>query len=162
MTMNWEPQRLPEGMNAYSFESQKKQYPEKGDPGIRYYAGESKGYGVVDCLCFRNGVGEFVGILNHYPADAPNPNYKHPLAVLFGEPEFLERAGNVNIFIHPGYKKCGIATELLDEAMLRWDIDLTQQRYTDEGVEFITRYLEKREHGTSDLPNGGGTGREEA
>jgi GNAT superfamily N-acetyltransferase len=148
--VDWEPQRVPEGMVTYSFESQKRQYPQKGDPGIRYFAGESKGYGVVDCLCFRDGSGELIGVLNHYPTDALNPHYGTLLGTLFGEPEYLEYAGNVNIFIDPDHKREGIATELLEEAESRWHIDLQQQRYTDEGVEFITRYLEKREHGTPD------------
>lgn len=155
--MDWEPQRLPEGMIAYPFESQKRQYPQKGDPGIRYFAGDTR-QGVVDCLCFRDGNGELIGVLNHYPNDVPNPHYGTLLGTLFGEPEFLECAGNINIFIDPDHKRKGIATELLEEAEVRWHIDFQQQRYTDEGVEFITRYLEKREHGKSDRSSRGGTG----
>lgn len=148
--MDWEPTRIPGGSVVYSFESQRMQYPVTGEPGIGYFAGEIKDYGIVDCLLFRGEDGLLLGVLNHYPLDSPNPHYGTVLGSLFGEPEFIERAGNVNIFIHPEHKREGIATALVDEAISRWTIDFQQQQYTDEGVEFIARYLEKREDGPLD------------
>jgi GNAT superfamily N-acetyltransferase len=148
--MDWEPRRIPGGSVVYSFESQRMQYPVKGDPGIGYFAGEVKDYGIVDCLLFRDKSGELLGVLNHYPKDAPNPNYGTALGRIFGEAEFIERAGNINIFIHPLYKREGIASALLDEAQNRWEINFQQQQYTDEGADFIARYLEKRENGKTD------------
>lgn len=142
--MDWEPELIP-GV-VYSFESQERQYPATGAPGLSYFEGHINNYGVVHCLLFRASDERVVGILNHYPKDARNPNYGTALGLLFGEKEFIERAGNINIFIHEDYKRMGIATLLVNEAEVRWGpLNFQQQQYSAEGAEFIRGYLSKRD-----------------
>ena len=66
------------------------------------------------------------GILNHFPADIPGP--------------FPERAGNVTIMVDPRFRRKGIGSKLLAEAMRRWHIDLANQDYTPLGWAFVQRW----------------------
>lgn len=102
---------------ALSWESQAVQYPERGGPGITYFAGETP-FGNVDCLLFYDRKKRLRGILNYYAIDFPP----------------WEKAGNVNIWVHPEARRRGIATRLVRAAMQRWRIDLDQQRFTKEGL----------------------------
>ncbi|MCU1592139.1 MAG: hypothetical protein JWP11_3395 [Frankiales bacterium] len=111
----------------HSWESQVVQYPEDGPPGVSYFAGEVPGGLPVDCLLWRDEDGALRGILNHYPQD-------------YG----LEKAGNVNLWVQPGYYGRGIATALALEVRRRWpDLDRQQQRYTEAGARFLQSYLKR-------------------
>jgi GNAT superfamily N-acetyltransferase len=125
---------------AFEFDSQKIQYPALGEPGISYFSGETF-LGVVDCLLYRDTTGEVRGILNHYSFNAP---WDFPIQALLSGEAFMEHTGNINIFIDPDFKLAGIATDLLDAAAVRWDIDLAQQRYTEDGQKFIRAYITRK------------------
>jgi GNAT superfamily N-acetyltransferase len=107
---------------AFSWESQVKQYPELGAPGIGYFKGDVSDTFPgkwVDCLLFRDPNGQLVGILNHYPFDFP-----------------LEDKGSVNIWVHPRMTRRGIGTQLWDEAVKKWQVSLDKQRFTEAGAKF--------------------------
>lgn len=111
---------------VFTFESQVCQYPHVGAPGIEYFAGDvGDGKPPVDCLLWRDEQGLVRGILNHYPVDYP-PH---------------EKAGNVNLYVHPDWGRRGIATALMHEGerrygLTRWD----QQRYSPAGLQWMLRY----------------------
>lgn len=112
---------------VFSWESQYNQYPKRGVPGIKYFGGHTES-GTVDCLLYFDDNGRLRGILNHYPFTL------YP----------FESKGNVNIFVDPKRRRQGIATALLTEAMKRWDVDLEQQQYTEEGEQFILAFTNPR------------------
>ena len=123
---------------AFSFESQKVQYPALGEPGISYFAGETK-LGVVDCLLWRDKNGVVLGILNYYSFNAL---WDDPILMVLSGEEYMESKGNVNLFVDPAHRRHKIASLLLSAAGERWDIDLAQQRYTADGRKFIEWYSE--------------------
>lgn len=112
---------------AYPFESQVCQYPKLGPPGLGYFKGVIDESKFVDALLWRDDMGLVRGILNHYPQDI----FPH------------ESKGNVNIFIDPAAKRTGIATRLLAEAVVRWNVDFDQQRFTTEGRAFMAAFLRR-------------------
>ena len=114
---------------AFPWESQHRQYPEPGQPGIQYMEGPTP-HGNVDCLLFYDDDGLLRGVLNHYPFSAQTEDGL-----------FLEVEGNVNVFVDPDYRGRGVATALLNEAVLRWPFDVEQQTYTFDGVQFIQKWL---------------------
>lgn len=117
-------------MVAFSFESQVKQYPLEGEPNtIELYLGVQEGFDVpINCLLFRDEVGEVRGILNHYPIDYPP----------------FERAGNVNVFVDPTFRRRGVAIRLIQEAEDRFGpLDLEQQRLTREGYELVKSIIRR-------------------
>jgi len=121
---------------AYSWESQARQYAERGHPGIGYERHYADGRDVgptnpVDCLLMRDQGGELLGILNHYPEDG----YDHGF--------LIEHAGNVNLWVKPSCQRQGIGTALLAEAEKRWTIDYTQQRYSPSGLALL-RSLQRK------------------
>jgi GNAT superfamily N-acetyltransferase len=73
----------------------------------------------IDCLLLYSASGRLQGILNHYPRDEPP----------------YERAGNVNLYVHPDHRRQGIGTALLREAVRRWAVDPRRQRYSPAGYE---------------------------
>ena len=105
----------------FSWESQASQYPAYGTPGVTYFPGVTE-YGTVDCLLYRSDAGIVIGILNHYGFDSP-----------------WEKTGNVNIWVRRDQRRKGIGTALITEADRRWPINLDQQRFTPDGVEFAQR-----------------------
>ena len=114
---------------AYSWESQSVQYAYRDEPGInleRHSVGVVGSMYVIDCLLYRDDEGLLLGILNYYVNDNPE-----------------EKAGNVNIFIHPKHKRQGIATALLTEAAKRWVIDVEQQNFTPEGIRLLDGLIKK-------------------
>lgn len=114
---------------VFSWESQAGQYPAIGSPGIRYYRGSFPGKMkfYVDCWLYRDESGELVGILNHYPI-----------------PSRYQKKGDVNIWVRPDKKRCGIATALLKHALKTYDdIDLRRQDYSNEGLMFIKSFVER-------------------
>lgn len=115
--------------NVYPWESQAQQYPRRGPEGISYFAGEIPEINyTVDCLLYRER-GILVGILNHYPAD------QLP----------WEKAGNVNVWVHPDYQRRGIGTALVAEAVTRWGINFDQQRYTEQGAALANSFHHETE-----------------
>ena len=110
-----------------TWESQACQYPSTGEPGITYLAGDIPDEEPVNCLLYYGKDGRLAGILNHYAVDYPP----------------YEQAGNANTFVHPLKRRQGIATALLKEAMRRWDIDLSQQQYSREGLVLVTRLYQR-------------------
>ena len=108
---------LINAVGVYSWASQARQYPPMGKPGISYFPGVTD-RGTIDCLLWRDDNRRLRGILNHYPFDVPG----------------FEEAGNVNIWVHPGWQRKGIGTALVREAQRRWTIDLTRQRFTTAGA----------------------------
>lgn len=114
-----------------TWESQVIQYPSTGPAGIGYMQGPipevHPGY-YVDCLLYRDLAGRVVGILNHYNEDSPP----------------WERAGNVNLWVHPQRRRQGIATALWLEAKARWpEVTLDSQRFTPEGA-FMANALDRK------------------
>lgn len=113
---------------AYTWESQKRQFPAEGEPGIGYFAGETK-LGVVHTLLYRSWEGHVVGILYYYDRD-------------FGP---WEKAGNVNLLVDPAFQRKGIAMELLEEGERRYGkFNFEQQDYTVEGAALAKAYLRRR------------------
>jgi GNAT superfamily N-acetyltransferase len=113
----------------FSWESQVKQYPTLGAPGIQYFAGVVEGREKpVDCLLCKDVTGHVRGILNHYPVDFLP----------------LEVAGNVNIWVDPEWQRKGIATALIKRCIQMYgQIPVEQQKYTSEGVQLLTAMLKK-------------------
>jgi hypothetical protein len=105
------------------WDSQVGWYPERGTPGLSYFAGQTP-LGVIDCLLWRNEAGELVGILNHYP---------------FRTPEGQE-PGTYNFWVKPGWQRRGIATRLGKEAVQRWGMDLNKQAYTPDGLALVATW----------------------
>lgn len=102
-----------------SWSSQVHQYP-RGRPGLTCFQATHEDYPLapIDCLIERDRQGYVIGILNHFGHDMPP----------------LERAGNVNVLVHPAMQRRGIGTRLLLTAMDLWpDIDLMAQTYTPAG-----------------------------
>lgn len=120
----------------YSWGSQAEQYRAQRKPGVHYerhYVGgkldrPGPGTDPVDCLLFYDADRQLAGILNHYPTTT-----------------FWEQAGNINIWVDPVKLRRGIATALVQEALLRWRIDAEQQRYTMAGAKLVKGLLEKAE-----------------
>jgi len=112
---------------SMSFESQAKQYPPKGEPGISYYPGylNDKAGNIVDCLLYRTADGELVGILNHFGFDLPP----------------YEKKGNFTVLVSIHHLRKGIATQLLQEACRRWPIDFTKQQYTPAGAALANSFV---------------------
>lgn len=105
-----------------SWDSQVRQYPVRGEPGIGYFAGDVShahpGKPPIHCLLYRDENGYVVGILNYYEVDYPP----------------WEEAGNVNVFVKRQNRRQGIGTRLVDEAKHRWGISHRGQRYSAEGA----------------------------
>lgn len=110
-----------------SWESQVVQYPEFGPPGIEYFAGVVEGYAQpVDCLLWRGGDKRVHGILNYYSIDYPP----------------WEKAGNVNVWVQPGWQRKGIGSRLIRVAQRRWGpINWQQQQYTEAGAAFARHMM---------------------
>ena len=133
---------------VWPFSYQAKQYPKDGPSGISYFKGVVDESTWVDCLLFRDDSGKLIGILNHYPFALVDPD----------DPRIVEKRGNINIFIDPKHKNKGIATKLVDEAVSRYSVDLRRQRYSDEGANFINKYVRKLpENKNKPKPSSGAT-----
>lgn len=111
----------------FTWQSQVKQYPPAGEPGMGYFAGSLSDPDLppVDCLLWRSDDGALRGILNHFPVDYPP----------------WEQAGNITLIVDPTRRRQGIAHRLLAEADRRWDVPWTQQGYTKDGLLTVVRFL---------------------
>jgi len=114
----------------YSWASQAMQYPTKGEPGFRHTVEHNRpDDGMpIDCLLYYAESGDLVGILNHYPVDIPP----------------YEKAGNINLWVHPDAQRMGVGMRLVTEADRRWRIDFNRQQFTEAGAMLARRYLERR------------------
>jgi GNAT superfamily N-acetyltransferase len=120
---------IPDQM-LYDWESQARQWPKVGRPGIAYERVEAYG-NPIDSWVFRNRKGHVVGMLYWYVTDSP-----------------LEKAGNVNIWVRPDRQRRGIGTALIQAAERRnGPINLEQQRYTAAGVAAARRLAAQRSGG---------------
>jgi GNAT superfamily N-acetyltransferase len=110
-----------------TWDSQVVQYPTDGPLGISYFKGEIDEERWVDCLLFRTETGELIGILNRYPFDF------YPYEVV----------GNVNIWVHPDHQRKGIASALIRVAAKRWEIKVSQQRFTHAGLMLAQKMIDQ-------------------
>jgi len=125
----WKDVKESLGGEPWPFKGQASQFDKKGPPGFSYFKGTGNGLQPgqwVDCLLWRDEKGILKGIVYHYPQDLP-----------------LEKKGNVNIFISPDSKRKGIASTLLSEAIKRYNVDLRQQRYSEEGARFVNQFVRR-------------------
>lgn len=121
----------------FSFESQAKQFSIRGTPGIayeRHSVGSFPDHDLIECLLHYSPAsirfgGILTGILYFYPQDVYERRGPRT-------GEQLEKAGAVNIFVHPRFRMRGIGRALVAEAMQRWTIDPEKQRYSQDGLHF--------------------------
>jgi GNAT superfamily N-acetyltransferase len=132
--------RVDHGRLLFTWESQARQYPTHGKPGLSYYRGDvSEAFcpgAHVDCLLWRDDTGALIGILNHYPMDFPP----------------YEKAGNVLVYVRADRRRAGIGTALVHEARTRWPVDFHAQRYTDAGAKLARSLLADGAHTGHDNP----------
>lgn len=108
---------------AFSFERQRVQYPERGEPGITYFLARLPDGARVEVLLHRDADGIVDGILQHYPQDLPP----------------YQQRGSVNVLVDPKRFRQGIATALLKVGGPRFKIDLTRQEFTPDGAALANR-----------------------
>lgn len=115
---------------VYSFESQAKQFPKIGEPGMSWEIQfvDDMPDCPIHCLLYRNRKGIVIGILYYYERDMDE----------------LERAGNVNIYVRPDRQRRGIGSALALACDQRFHVDFEQQRYTREGLALIEHLLYRR------------------
>lgn len=117
----------------YTWESQVRQFPKVGPPGITYHlycccpdpacvdGSEACGTWPVDTWIYRNKKGHVVGILYRYQTDSVG-----------------ERAGNVNAWVRPDRQRRGIIEKLVERMVERCGpVNVAQQRYTEAGLAAI-------------------------
>jgi GNAT superfamily N-acetyltransferase len=121
--------------HLYSWESQVRQYPYQGEPGIEYHAGVIKA-GIVHCLLYRNDKGHIRGILNYFDFESE-----------------WQKPGDVNIWVRRGSQGQGIGRALWLEAKRRWGVSLEAQRnnMTPAGAAFANALM--REESENDIRN---------
>jgi GNAT superfamily N-acetyltransferase len=101
-----------------TWESQARQYPETGPPGIGTHTAELPNGAKVNCLLKRDPDGGLVGILNHYPEGI----------------EPLQKANTMNVWVQPGRRRQGIGSELVLAALQEgWPVDLEHVAFTGTG-----------------------------
>lgn len=123
---HWRPEVSIPSWAMLSWASQANQYPPFGEAGISYFRGDLSEDLYVDCLLWRDDGGILRGILNHYPIKTS-----------------WEEVGNANVWVQPGWERRGIGTALITEALRRWTLDFTQQRYSPEGAALIEGLMRK-------------------
>ena len=131
--MGEEKRRKAAGVTIPSFpepwiDQQLAQYPQSGSPGISYFRGDLPSGLWVDCLVYRDNNGKARAVLNHFPVDTPP----------------WEQRGNILILVAQEWRRRGIGTALLKEALTRWDIPLERQKSTKDGARFVKRYLQRK------------------
>lgn len=116
---------IPDNL-IFSFASQACQFPAYGPQGLQTLTVRENGH-PIHCALYRDAQGRLVGILYHYPVDI----------------DPWEKAGNVNIYVHPDHQREGIGTSLAKRASDRWGpFDFGQQRYTAAGLALARKLAE--------------------
>jgi GNAT superfamily N-acetyltransferase len=101
-----------------TWESQARQYPESGAPGISTHTAELPDGARVNCLLMRDPDGRLVGILNHYP-EAISP---------------IQKVNTMNVWVHPERRRQGIGSKLVLAALQQgWPVDLGHVAFTSAG-----------------------------
>jgi GNAT superfamily N-acetyltransferase len=126
--MNMLPAANPaEWRIEYSFEEMAPHHAVHGRPGL----GQERltwWVWVIDCLLYRDDKGALVGILYHYvKPEAPD------------EREWAPYPGCVDVWVKPNCQRRGIGAKLLLEAVLRFGVNLSKQRYTPAGWRMAKR-----------------------
>ena len=111
---------------AFVWKSMEKQFPPFGK-GIHHFKNqiEEDPPEWVDCLLYYGSDNKLEGILNYLPCDGTS----------------FQKKGSISIHVREDKRRMGIATKLLNEALLVYDIDLYEQDYTDLGKLFIEKYI---------------------
>jgi len=105
------------------------QAPQTGEPNsIRFTRIEE-----AEVLLFYDGSGILRGILKYFEKDVRKSDQ-------FGDGYLVAFAGEVVVIVEPDYRRRGIGTTLLREAIGRWNIDLGRQHYTPSGAAFVDRF----------------------
>jgi GNAT superfamily N-acetyltransferase len=101
-----------------TWESQARQYPESGTPGIGTHTAELPNGARVNCLLMHDPDGCLVGILNHYP-EAIGP---------------IQKANTMNVWVKPRLRRHGIGSKLVLAALQQgWPVDLEHVAFTAAG-----------------------------
>lgn len=104
-----------------SFSEEVSSYPKKGPAGVNVTKDSKR-----NTLLYRDESGAIIGVLHVYhKSTSQSPK------------------GDISIRVDPQQRGKGIASTLLVEADKRWNVNLSQQRWTDEGAQFIERMREK-------------------
>jgi GNAT superfamily N-acetyltransferase len=134
--MTWKP-KATIGREVFDWASQVCQYDRRGEPGFTEEVHPLNG-ATVHCLLWRDQDGLLRGILNYYPDDVPGERITHR-GVTFRMGG--EKAGNANIWVDPNHRGKGIGTMLAREAIARYRIDITQQRFTAAGAALAEKLM---------------------
>lgn len=115
------------------FESQAREYPERGAPGITHGTVRLRAADVgtagdveLDTLTLRDKHGILRGILVHHRAAIDTIGGVH-----------LADAHEIQVTVDPRFRRKGIATRLLREALSRWPIQLFAQHCTADGAQLL-------------------------
>lgn len=115
------------------------QFEQKGTPGFvreqRTHWNGTRGY-TISYLLFYDDDGELAGVFQHFNQDIPFHEKYLPRPHYVDSP-LAERAGNVNLAVHPNKRRQGIGTRLLKEAIGIWNINFDSQIYTKFGLTLV-------------------------
>ena len=114
------------------FHDMNRELEQEGE-GIRHFKRLLFGHSVEYLLFYDEG--KLRGIAQYFPED-----------VLFADLEYVrpgqeyklaEKAGNLNIAVHPAHRRKGFGTRLLRKAQEQWSVNLNDQSYTQEGEALV-------------------------
>ena len=115
-----------------SWETQARQYPDVGEPGISATTVELSGGAQVNCVLRRHLDGSLIGILNHYPVDIP-PH---------------QAANTINVWVHPGHRRRGVASEMVLAALQEgWAVDLERLSLSSGGEALLHSVVRRVDRG---------------
>lgn len=114
------------------FHQMNRELEQEGE-GIRHFKRLLFGHSVEYLLLYDEG--KLRGIAQYVPKDirfADLPDMPPGL-----ENELAEKAGNLNIAVHPAHRRKGFGTRLLWKAQERWSVNLNDQSYTPDGKALV-------------------------
>lgn len=97
--------------------------PGKGEPGIQYQE-NVRGGKKIQYLIKYDANGLIQGALRYFPVG-------YPLA---------KQPGEIEMAVKSEFQKQGIGSELLNEAISRWDIQAKKQRYTEASAQLYQKW----------------------